>query len=64
MSNLWTGTAAYSARSQAVDAVVNALKGAAESRGKLFFDLVDFQVEINSAGDLAVYEKLLGQTTA
>src|SRR5574337_1014735 len=33
-----------------VDAVVNALKSAAESRGKLFFDLVDFQVEINSPG--------------
>jgi len=27
---------------------VNALKTAAESRGQLFFELVDFQVEINS----------------
>jgi threonine synthase len=33
-----------------VDAVVTALKSAAESRGKLFFELVDFQVEINSPG--------------
>ena len=39
-----------------VDAVVNALKGAAESRGKLFFDLVDFQVEINSPGTDASVE--------
>jgi len=39
-----------------VDAVVNALKRAAESRGKLFFDLVDFQVEINSPGTDASVE--------
>ena len=39
-----------------VDAVVNALKKAAESRGKLFFDLVDFQVEINSPGTDASVE--------
>jgi threonine synthase len=39
-----------------VDAVVNALKTAAESRGKLFFDLVDFQVEINSQGTDASVE--------
>lgn len=39
-----------------VDAVVNALKTAAESRGKLFFDLVDFQVEINSPGTDASVE--------
>jgi hypothetical protein len=39
-----------------VDAVVNALKSAAESRGKLFFDLVDFQVEINSPGTDASVE--------
>lgn len=39
-----------------VDAVVNALKGAAESRGKLFFGLVDFQVAINSAGTDASVE--------
>jgi hypothetical protein len=39
-----------------VDAVVNALKDAAESRGKLFFELVDFQVEINSPGTDASVE--------
>jgi threonine synthase len=39
-----------------VDAVVNALKRAAESRGKLFFDLVDFQVQINSPGTDASVE--------
>jgi len=39
-----------------VDAVVNALKSAAERRGKLFFDLVDFQVEINSPGTDASVE--------
>jgi len=39
-----------------VDAVVNALKTAAESRGKLFFELVDFQVEINSPGTDASVE--------
>jgi threonine synthase len=39
-----------------VDAVVNALKSAAESRGKLFFDLVDFQVEINAPGTDASVE--------
>ena len=39
-----------------VDAVVNALKSAAESRGKLFFELVDFQVEINSPGTDASVE--------
>jgi hypothetical protein len=39
-----------------VDAVVNALKSAAESRGKLFFDLVDYQVEINSPGTDASVE--------
>ncbi|HYL82026.1 MAG TPA: pyridoxal-phosphate dependent enzyme, partial [Candidatus Acidoferrum sp.] len=39
-----------------VDAVVNALKTATESRGKLFFDLVDFQVEINSPGTDASVE--------
>jgi hypothetical protein len=42
-----------------VDAVVNALKNAAESRGKLFFDLVDFQVEINSPGTDASVETTL-----
>ncbi|HSD50579.1 MAG TPA: alpha-isopropylmalate synthase regulatory domain-containing protein, partial [Candidatus Methylomirabilis sp.] len=39
-----------------VDAVVNALKTAAEKRGKLFFDLVDYQVEINSPGTDASVE--------
>ncbi|MBI4537577.1 MAG: threonine synthase [candidate division NC10 bacterium] len=39
-----------------VDAVVNALKSAAESRGKLFFELVDYQVQINSAGTDASVE--------
>ena len=39
-----------------VDAVVSALKSAAESRGKLFFELVDFQVQINSAGTDASVE--------
>lgn len=39
-----------------VDAVVNALKSAAERRGKLFFELVDFQVEINSPGTDASVE--------
>jgi threonine synthase len=39
-----------------VDAVVNALKSAAETRGKLFFELVDFQVEINSPGTDASVE--------
>jgi threonine synthase len=39
-----------------VDAVVSALKSAAEARGKLFFELVDFQVEINSAGTDASVE--------
>jgi threonine synthase len=39
-----------------VDAVVNALKRAAEQRGKLFFELVDFQVEINAAGTDATVE--------
>jgi threonine synthase len=39
-----------------VDAVVNALKSAAENRGKLFFDLVDFQVEINTPGTDASVE--------
>ena len=39
-----------------VDAIVNALKGAAESRKKLFFDLIDFQVEINSPGTDASVE--------
>ena len=39
-----------------VDAVVNALKTAAESRGQLFFELVDFQVEINSPGTDASVE--------
>ncbi|MBI3988063.1 MAG: threonine synthase [candidate division NC10 bacterium] len=33
-----------------VDAVINALKAAAQSRGKLFFELIDFQVEINTPG--------------
>jgi threonine synthase len=39
-----------------VDAIVNALKAAAESRKKLFFDLIDFQVEINSPGTDASVE--------
>jgi len=39
-----------------VDAIVNALKAAAESRQKLFFDLIDFQVEINSPGTDASVE--------
>ena len=39
-----------------VDAVVNALKSAAETRGTLFFELVDFQVEINSPGTDASVE--------
>ncbi len=39
-----------------VDAVVGALKRAAEGRGKLFVELVDFQVEINSPGTDASVE--------
>jgi threonine synthase len=39
-----------------VDAVVRALQRAAESRGKLFFELVDYQVEINSPGTDASVE--------
>jgi len=39
-----------------VDAVVNALKSAAERHGKIFFELVDFQVEINSPGTDASVE--------
>ena len=39
-----------------VDAIVKALKAAAESRRKLFFDLIDFQVEINSPGTDASVE--------
>jgi threonine synthase len=39
-----------------VDAVVNALKSATERHGKIFFDLVDFQVEINSPGTDASVE--------
>jgi threonine synthase len=39
-----------------VDAVVNALKSVAEGRGTLFFELVDFQVQINSAGTDASVE--------
>jgi threonine synthase len=39
-----------------VDAVVKALQAAAESRGKLFFALVDYQVEINSTGTDASVE--------
>ncbi len=39
-----------------VDAIVKALKAAAESRKKLFFDLIDFQVEINSPGTDASVE--------
>jgi hypothetical protein len=39
-----------------VDAMVKALQRAAESRGKLFFELVDYQVEINSPGTDASVE--------
>jgi threonine synthase len=39
-----------------VDAIIGALKRAAVERGKLFFELVDFQVEINSPGTDATVE--------
>ena len=39
-----------------VDAMVKALKSAAERRGKLFFELVDYQVEINTPGTDASVE--------
>ncbi|MFQ5532625.1 MAG: threonine synthase, partial [Candidatus Methylomirabilales bacterium] len=39
-----------------VDAVINALKTAASSRGRLFFELIDYQVEINSPGTDASVE--------
>ncbi len=39
-----------------VDAVINALKAAAEQKGKLFFELIDFQVGINSPGTDAAVE--------
>lgn len=39
-----------------VDAVINALKTAASSRGKLFFDLIDYSVEINAQGTDASVE--------
>ncbi len=42
-----------------VDAVINALKGAATSRGRLFFELIDYQVEINSPGTDASVETTL-----
>lgn len=39
-----------------VDAVINALKTAATSRGRLFFELIDYQVEINAPGTDASVE--------
>jgi threonine synthase len=42
-----------------VDAVINALKTAASSRGRLFFELIDYQVEINAAGTDASVETTL-----
>jgi len=39
-----------------VDAVINALIAAANSRGRLFFELIDYQVEINSPGTDASVE--------
>lgn len=42
-----------------VDAVINALKTAASSRGRLFFELIDYQVEINSPGTNASVETTL-----
>jgi len=39
-----------------VDAVIKALKAAAEARGRLFFELIDYKVEINSAGTDASVE--------
>lgn len=39
-----------------VDAVIKALKAAAEAREKLFFELIDYKVEINSAGTDASVE--------
>ncbi|MFQ5882482.1 MAG: pyridoxal-phosphate dependent enzyme, partial [Candidatus Methylomirabilales bacterium] len=42
-----------------VDAVINALKAAASSRGRLLFELIDYQVEINSPGADASVETTL-----
>ncbi|MFQ5847373.1 MAG: threonine synthase [Candidatus Methylomirabilales bacterium] len=42
-----------------VDAVINALKEAASSRGRLFFELIDYRVEINSPGTNASVETTL-----
>jgi hypothetical protein len=39
--------------------VINALKAAASSRGRLFFELIDYQVEINSPGTDASVETTL-----
>lgn len=39
-----------------VNAVINALKAAAASRGKLFFELIDYNVEINAPGTDASVE--------
>ncbi len=39
-----------------VDAVINALKQAALTRGRLFFELIDYNVEINSPGTDASVE--------
>ncbi|MEE9522104.1 MAG: threonine synthase [candidate division NC10 bacterium] len=42
-----------------VDAVISALKTAADSRGRLFFELIDYQVEINAPGTDASVETTL-----
>lgn len=42
-----------------VDAVINALKTAASSRGRLSFELIDYQVEINAPGTDASVETTL-----
>ncbi|MEE9173159.1 MAG: threonine synthase [candidate division NC10 bacterium] len=42
-----------------VDAVISALKTAANSRGRLFFELIDYQVEINAPGTDASVETTL-----
>ena len=47
-----------------VDAVINALKAAASSRGRLFFELIDYQVEINSPGTNASVETTMVLTDA
>jgi threonine synthase len=47
-----------------VDAMINALKAAASSRGRLFFELIDYQVEINSPGTDASVETTMVLTDA